>query len=183
MSDTPVYIRNIVAPKKFLREYTEEIADDITDYYISGSTIAQIARMPGMPTAAVIYRWMKEIGEFRRKMDNAKTIRALALADEALETARESYSERNDKDKVSAARLLFDAATWTAEKNDPISYGKQLKVEGGLAPMTIVVRTGVPDAIDDTTEEKVLSEPQPTNAITDESGEAPALPDSPLEGA
>lgn len=136
----PFIVSNIVSPSRFSREYSDDIAERITDYFISGHSFAKIAAMDGMPSQQMIYRWAKDKEEFREKLEAARAVRALALESKALEAAEEATTKEGRPD----SRLKFDAAVWAAEKNDPKVYGRQVKVEATLAPINFIVDTGVP---------------------------------------
>ena len=147
--DLELVPRNIVAPIRVIRDYSEDLVDEITDYFISGMSLQDISEIQGMPSTAVMYRWMKQRKEFLDKMTEAREIRALALEDRIAA----SIDPNAHKDSVPAKRLAFDQAAWLAEKADPKKFGRKVEVGGSGQPLIIQVVTGVPHR-----EEKVIKD-------------------------
>ncbi len=167
-SDLELVPKNVVAPKVFRREYSVELGEEISDLFASGHTIVSISRISGMPAVGTIYRWIKDIAEFEKKITAARAIRAIALEDEAIEVARAAVTKEGRAD----SRLNFDAAIWAAEKNDPARYGRLVKVEGTGQPLQIVVRTNVPDSEYDRVQKQISATVAPTALLSEEASQA-----------
>lgn len=162
----PILPGSIVAPKKAKHEYTDDLADVITDYYISGLSISRICEHVGMPPPGVVYRWMKEFPGFREKMNEARQIRAHAFEDKALMAAESATSKEN----IGPARLQFDAYAWAAEKNDPSRYGRQMKVDGiGDMKPVFNVYYAVPENKYLAEQSKKVSQTTPVQPLADDS--------------
>jgi hypothetical protein len=125
-----------------VQRYTAVLADKVVDLYFAGKSLHAISAEEGMPCYATLLRWYAQNAEFRAKMDEAETARAMHHRDQAMEIALSPAG----KDEVPAARLGFDAHVWAAEKADPKKFGKQTnqntQISGGV---TINVVTNVPE--------------------------------------
>ena len=132
--------RNDVAPLRVIRDYSIELVEQITDYFISGYSMKDISLLQGMPSTSTMLRWLKQFPEFQKRMTEAREIRGLALEDRLANLINPNIH----KDDVPAHRLAFDQLAWLAEKNNPKVFGKKVEVGGGGAPIQIVVNTGVP---------------------------------------
>lgn len=123
--------------------YSQEIADQVIDRYLSGESLWAISRIEGLPSYCTILRWLKDKEEFLEEFEKARRIRAIHLEDKI---AQESEI-LHDKDDVGGARLQFDARKWLAEHADPSRFGQKVTVQGDKErPIQIVVKTGVPHA-------------------------------------
>jgi hypothetical protein len=74
---------------------------------------------------------------FLEKMKSAKKSRAQVFENLAIQTAE------NESGDVHRDRLKVDTYRWTAEVNDPETYGKKTKIEGAQGAIQIVVDTGI----------------------------------------
>lgn len=120
--------------------YSEELAEQILDAVIT-EPLYRVLQRQGMPGPTTVYRWMRDNPEFREKMYAARSIRALAYEDKAIEAAEDATG----KDDTPAQRLKYDAYVWAAGVNDPTRFGKKLTVEGNAEkPVVFNIVTGVP---------------------------------------
>lgn len=123
--------------------YTAELAAQVLDLYAGGTSLAKIARLPGMPPVASLYRWHRENEDFRSEISKAKRTRALVAEEKASEIAE--TAESLDKDSVPGARLAFDIHKWGSEVNDPETYGKRTTIQGDQSrPIVFQVISHIP---------------------------------------
>jgi hypothetical protein len=134
-----------VSPRKHPVAWTPEIEDQITEMYEGGVSLTEIGRTEALPSYPTILRHIKDSESFRKKIEAARTVRALHFEERALEQAESALS----KDDVPQARLAFDANVWAAEVNDPMRYGKKTTLTGDPSkPIAFTIVTGVPVADD-----------------------------------
>jgi hypothetical protein len=112
---------------------------DICMKLSQGQTITQILKEEGMPHFTTFHLWLHENPGMREEYRLAKEFKTHALADEALQVARDSK-----KKTVLQDRLRIDTLKWTAEVTNPKDYGKQTKIVGDAdAPVTFLIDTGI----------------------------------------
>ena len=121
--------------------YSEELALQICDEYLTGKTLAEIGRTPGFPPAKQIYRWLQTLDTFREKIERTRASRGIVLEDKILE----GIDTPIGKDDVGSERLRFDRLRWLAEVNDPARYGKKVTHAGDSSkPIQFIINTGFP---------------------------------------
>jgi hypothetical protein len=67
--------------------YSAEVASAICERIAAGESVRSIARSPGMPSRATIYRWVVKNEDFRAAYALAMRCRIDDMADECLEIA------------------------------------------------------------------------------------------------
>lgn len=119
--------------------YTSEKGDAVVELWMQGKTFAEIGKIPGMPPASALYRWMQRHPGFREQIKAAKEIRAVYCAEKAIEHAEEAKEF-----DVQSRRLKVDTMKWAAGVLDPESYGTRTKVVGDKnAPVAFIIDTGI----------------------------------------
>lgn len=119
--------------------YSEELALQVCDEYLTGKTFAEIGRKPGYPPAKQIYRWLQTLDTFREKIERTRAARGIVLEDKILE----GIDIPIGKDDVGGERLRFDRLRWAAEVNDPSRYGKKVTHAGdSTRPIQFIINTG-----------------------------------------
>lgn len=96
-----------------------------------------------MPGKTTVFRWLREIEQFRHQYTRAKEESADALADEMLDIADDStndWMERQlkdgsiervpDQENIGRSRLRVDTRKWIASKLKPKKYGEKLALGG-----------------------------------------------------
>jgi len=66
--------------------YTLEKGDEVCFAIVEGAALSEVVRRPGMPSAKVVYTWLRTQPEFRRQYRLACEVRADLFRDMALET-------------------------------------------------------------------------------------------------
>lgn len=123
------------------RTYTPfslEKVDLVLDLYVDGSSLAQICKLPEMPSYNTLLRWLRDRPECSERFEAARAARAIHLEEKALAIA-------DNVTDASADRLRFDILKWGAEVGDPQKYGKKVTIEGGKRPVVFQIKTGVPE--------------------------------------
>ena len=121
--------------------YSQVTADQVLAKITEGYTVTQIGKMEGFPPQHTIYKWVRQVPEFRNQMKLARSDRAEFFHDKVIESA-----EKADPENVQAERLRVDAYKWAASVGDPDQYGTRVKHAGDVdAPLGFIVVTGVPE--------------------------------------
>ncbi len=104
--------------------FTPELADTICERLIEGESLKSICRDPKMPSASMVFRWLRQHETFRDQYAIAKDDQADALADEILEIADDGQED------VNRSRLRVDARKWVAARLKPKKYGDRQTIAG-----------------------------------------------------
>ena len=122
--------------------YTVELGDYITSLYMDGYSLSKISQEPNMPSVGAMSRWSIEHEDFGKKLERARTMRALVHEDKMEQITEIDYIEKND---VGGLRLKFDIHNRLAEVHNPAKYGKRTIISGDQdRPIIFQVVTGVP---------------------------------------
>ena len=109
----------------------EEIVEAVLGMMAEGKTVkeATVALKVGM-TAGTVRRWMAEREDWFGRYQQMKKLLAAALAEEAIQVARETTNHSSAAD-----RLLIETLKWAAAKANPAEYGERQTVEHQGAPV------------------------------------------------
>jgi hypothetical protein len=122
------------APRPTL--FSEALAAEICRRLADGELLADICRPARMPSRDTVRRWQSENGEFGRQYAAARDQQADALAEEAIQIARNA-----DADTVTVCRLQIDTIKWLTAKIAPKRYGEK-------AVPDAAVKVSIGDAIE-----------------------------------
>lgn len=149
LEDQPVVVPDLVdtdlpgGQRKTYIFYSPEIGSRILDLYMSGMSLAEIARQAGLPGYQTILKWSKDSSKFAAEFERARQARAIYFEDQVAQIATGAPAS---KDEVAGERLRFDALVKVAEWGDPNRFGKKVTVAGDQSrPIVFKVVTGVPD--------------------------------------
>ena len=107
-----------------------------------GKTLPAIAKMEGMPTLAVLYKWKGSSEDFRTALQEAEKDRAEQFHSKIIEKVYEI--ERLDKNDVPAMKLMLETLFRLAESDNPDKYkARPGATEAGGGNITIKVDTGI----------------------------------------
>lgn len=127
--------------------YNPDIGVKICAELAEGKSLVEICKMPGMPSRATVYRWLRSSEEFREIMAIAHDDQADALADDILRIADGCGKTKAAQNK---ARIQIDARKWYAAKVRPKKYGDRILQEhtgeGGGPVVVEIVRHGTDPA-------------------------------------
>lgn len=123
--------------------YSTQLAARIVQKVREGESILNIAKEDSFPSSAVIYAWVRKYPDFGEALKGAREDRAEYFHDKVIATAE----ALTDRDEVPVAKEQIAAYKWAAEKGNPSRYGKD-KSENNGGNVTIIVDTGIPDAIE-----------------------------------
>jgi hypothetical protein len=118
--------------------YNDDIGAKILSLYLAGHSLAEIARMPGMPKYDTIMYWLKVKRHFACNLKETRKLRAIYHEEKALEEANAA-----DEDNVQAQRLKVETHKWAASVTDADTYGKGKGIEA-QGNVQIIINTGVP---------------------------------------
>lgn len=117
--------------------YREEVADAICERVAAGETLSSICADDGMPHAVTFRRWALARKELFEALQAARSLKADALFDEALDKARELAKEPGNSQKVRAVDVLLSQLRWSAGKLDPARYSDRSQMSF-VVPIQIV---------------------------------------------
>jgi hypothetical protein len=122
--------------------YTDTIAHAVLWELSQGSTLAVIARQPGMPARTTVYEWTQKHPEFADSLRRAREIAAHHYADQALEIADDKSNDLTpdglpNHANVQRDRLRIDQRRWMAAKFNPATFGDKVLHTGsdGSSPI------------------------------------------------
>lgn len=106
-----------------------EAFEAVLDAMAEGETLEQgvkglQARLGRSCTAGTLRRWIADDEAWAARYHRARRVLAQALADEAIQIARDSTSYSTATDRV-----LIDTLKWAAAKANPAEYGERQTVE------------------------------------------------------
>lgn len=101
-----------------------QVMELLVDMVAEGHAMLHLLALSGMPKARTIGIWLAEVKGFRDAMDMAERMRAMMLADEALEIMDGTTIKRAFADKARAELRLKLAGSL-----DPRKYGKRVLVD------------------------------------------------------
>lgn len=124
-------------------DYSQEKADRICEMLSEGMSLRSVCKEEGMPSAATVFKWMREHEEFLKQYTRAKEESADAMAEECLDIADDGtndYMERLDKDgqpigyqvngeHIQRSRLRVETRKWLMAKMKPKKYGEKITQE------------------------------------------------------
>lgn len=132
--------------------YTEAIGDKICERLINGESLRRICLDDGMPSPALVCKWLAdpENERFREQYAHARDAQADTLADEIIDIADDGSNdymgedEKYNGDAVQRSKLRVDARKWVAAKLKPKKYGDKLDVtsNGKRLDIAAVVEAG-----------------------------------------
>lgn len=124
--------------------YSDRMAEYICYLISEGSTILEVSKLEGMPSASVIYQWTHKNDDFREMLKKARQDRAHFYHDKAIAEAFEPQW----KDDVPAAQLRVKTLQWAAQIGSPQDYAVKNVHDGNSdKPIRIIIETGVPKQI------------------------------------
>lgn len=116
--------------------YDEALAAEICRRLADGELLCDVCRPARMPSRDTVRRWQSENAPFRERYAAARDQQADALAEEAIQVARNA-----DADSVTVCRLQIDTIKWLVAKIAPRRYGDKVVPDA-------TVRVSIGDAID-----------------------------------
>lgn len=122
--------------------YTQEMGDKICALISEGYSLRAIAKQQGMPSPALVCKWLAEDenAKFREQYARAREAQADYLFDEILDIADSQEGDVYTKDGVefvnhdaiARARLRVDARKWMAGKLRPKVYGEKVQMDANV---------------------------------------------------
>lgn len=116
--------------------YTPEVGDKVCELITQGYSLRAIAKHEGMPSPALVCKWLaeEENKSFREQYARAREAQADLLFDEILEIADSQEGdviikdgqELINHDVIARARLRVDSRKWMAGKLRPKVYGDKV---------------------------------------------------------
>ncbi|HQS17106.1 hypothetical protein [Reyranella sp.] len=116
--------------------FSEALAAEICRRLADGELLCDICRPARMPSRDTVRGWQSEHGPFRDRYAAARDQQADALAEEAIQIARNA-----DADSVAVCRLQIDTIKWLIAKIAPRRYGDKVLPDA-------TVRVSIGDAIE-----------------------------------
>lgn len=104
-------------------DFDDEISDHICELITEGHSLKAICRMPTMPNAGTVFRWLAKHKSFSDQYARAKEYQA------ELEASDIVAISDDDTGDVQRDRLRVDARKWVAAKLLPKKYGERITQE------------------------------------------------------
>jgi hypothetical protein len=101
------------------------MCSEICSRIAAGESIAKISRDDAMPHAATLWRWIYDDALFRDAYTRAVQARSMVQADEIRDLTEKAIKGEIPPD---VARVVIDAAKWTAARLLPKIYGERQEV-------------------------------------------------------
>ena len=123
------------APSK----YTAALAKLVCEKLMAGESLRAICRLPSMPEAKTLFRWLDKRPAFRQQYARAREIQAELKFDELQEISDDGtndWMQRNDPDNpgyqangeyVQRSKLRADTLKWRLSKMLPKKYGDKIE--------------------------------------------------------
>jgi hypothetical protein len=136
-------------------EYTQERADAICEMLAMGYSLRTVCQEDTMPSAATVFKWMREHDEFLKQYEKAKQESTDAMAEDLLDIADDGtndWTTKTNKDGseydvvnaevIARSKLRVDTRKWLMAKMKPKKYGEKLDVtsDGDKLEGLVVVR-------------------------------------------
>lgn len=123
-------------------DYSPELAADICEALVNGSSLRAICRSESMPSISAVMRWIGEHEVFREQYARATAERAAGVFEDIFDIGDEVEVEAA---AIAKARLRIDTRKWALARMDPKKYGDKIQQEHS-GDMSFTVVTGVPRA-------------------------------------
>ena len=108
--------------------YRPELALAICERIAGGETLSSICKLDGMPSAVSFRRWALARKDLFEALAAARSLKADALFDEALDLARELVIAPGTAQKVRAYDVAMSQLRWSAGKLDPQRFSERSAV-------------------------------------------------------
>jgi hypothetical protein len=136
-------------------EYSQTVAEAITERIADGESLRSICSDEAMPAKSTVFKWLSQNKDFadqyaRAREEQAETLASeiVAIADEECTTIRaDKHGAKPDGDAgevevvfdstaVARNRLRVDARKWVAAKLKPKVYGEKVEHSGAVGILT-----------------------------------------------
>lgn len=125
-------------------EYSQDKADAICELLAMGYSLRTVCSEDNMPSAATVFKWMREHDEFLKQYEKAKQESTDAMAEDLLDIADDGTNDwvtKTNKDGseyetvnaevIARSRLRVDTRKWLMAKMKPKKYGDKLDMTSG----------------------------------------------------
>lgn len=107
--------------------YSPLVADRICQHILEGKSVRQIEKMPGMPAARSVYRWLETNVEFRTSYQLARELWAHGFADEVKDLVDGKIipwpeDQAQQKAWLKRVKLMVQARWWIYHRLAPKKY-------------------------------------------------------------
>lgn len=140
-STTASDIKQITGEQKPVN-YSPQMGEIIVSEIINGRTIRSITKDPRFPSYITFLRWRREVPSFGKAVDHAKTHRAEAFFDLAIDTVT-NLPKNSDSDSIKLAKLKSDVYKYAAKIGDQSVFGDKSHVTGDIQVGHYMIETGI----------------------------------------
>lgn len=118
--------------------YTKEVGDQICSLLADGQSARSICRQLGMPNWSTLWRWSRDIEEFRSQYAEARQLCLEAWAQDIVIISEDQSRDlqpdgkggfKSDNTAVNRDRLRVDTRKWILSKLLPKQYGEKTVTE------------------------------------------------------
>lgn len=111
-------------------EYTQEMAEKITERLANGESLRAICADDGMPSKATIFKWLSQRKDFADQYARAREEQAESFAMDIVSIADGDGTVEDNAVMTARDRLKVDARKWVASKLKPKVYGDRQVIAG-----------------------------------------------------
>ncbi len=111
---------------KRITKFSPQKALEIVERVAAGETLTEICTVKNkLPSVKTFMKWVATMPDLQKAYMAAKSLSAMSMEEEALNTARSQYREPGSQNKIRAATLLIDQLRWSATRRDPKQYSEK----------------------------------------------------------
>ena len=125
--------------------YPDSVRLEICERIAKGESMVSICASEGMPSQALVYRWLTVDSEFVERYARAREQQAehyldeiIAISDDvSLDTLVDGEgNERTNHEAIQRSRLKVDTRKWAMSKLAPKKYGDSNKIDLNVSSLT-----------------------------------------------
>jgi len=131
-------VHGVMYRKGKMHEFSQVLADIITDRMAYGEKITHICEEKGMPSYGTVQGWRKAHEDFDKSYNEAKLDRADYYFDKVIDVA-----EGTDENNVASSKLKVDSYKWAAGVSKPNEYGTKSSNKLEIGSVVLKVDTGI----------------------------------------
>ena len=125
-------------------DYSAELAADICERLVDGSSLRAVCRSESMPSISTVMKWVTLHPDFAEQYAISVDERAVGMFEDMFDIAD---GVEPDPSEVSKAKLRIDTRKWALARMNPKKYGDKIQQEvTGADGGPLIVQTGVPRA-------------------------------------
>lgn len=114
---------------KFTKALADEIVAAIAVNDCGIGSLLKKEKYKHLPYKTTIFRWWVKYPNFGAACKRAMSLRCMPLSEKLLETALDTFNQRESKEQIARDRLIVDTLKWKLEKLMRHEYGNSQDLE------------------------------------------------------